>query len=73
MIIMKTMWNYNDKLLSKKPEYKEVTTLINYLCNFNQHVSQDRRETLSSSFVKMVGLWIIFSPFNFLYCCNIVN
>lgn len=35
MIIMKTMWNYNDKLLSKKPEYKEATTLINYLCKFN--------------------------------------
>lgn len=35
MIIMKTMWNYNDKLLSEKPEYKAVTTLINYLCKFN--------------------------------------
>lgn len=43
MIIMKTVWNYNDKLLSEKAEYKTVTTLINYLCKFSQHVSQDRK------------------------------
>ena len=70
---MKTVWNFNDKLLREKSEYKVVTTLINYLCKFSQHVSQGRRGTLNSSFVRMVGLQIIFFPFNFLYCCNIVN
>ena len=73
MIIPKTIWNYNDKLLSEKAEFNEVTTRINYLCKFSQHVNQDGRGTLNSSFVRMVGLWIIFFPFNFLYCCNIVN
>lgn len=48
------MWNYNDKLLSEKTEYKAVTILINYLCEFCQHVKT--RGTMNCSFVRMVRL-----------------
>lgn len=71
MIITKTMWNCNDKLLSEKAEYKAVTTLTDYLCKFGR--MEDGRGAPNCSFVRMVNSWRIFFPFNFLYCYNTVK